>query len=68
MATNRTQAIADFNHVLATNPEDSNSLWNSGLMLYRTGNTAEGVTRMKKAISLNSYFATRVPSDINLGS
>jgi tetratricopeptide (TPR) repeat protein len=66
MSTDRVQSIADFNHVLATAPNDSNSLWNSGLMLYRTGKTTDGIARMKQAIALNSFFASRVPSDINL--
>ncbi len=67
MTTNRAQALSDFDHVLSKYPNDSSSLYNSGLLMYRAGNTAEGIVRMKRAISLDSKLAYRVPSDINLG-
>ena len=63
---NSTIALADYNKILEIKPGDSNSLFNSGLILYAKGNTAEGVARIKQAIAQDPALRARVPAHVKL--
>jgi len=60
-------ALANYNKILAIKANDTDTLFNSGLIMYSQGDTAGGVTRIKQAISQDSSLAARVPSNVNLG-
>jgi tetratricopeptide (TPR) repeat protein len=61
------QALSYYNKILAVNPKDANSLFNSGLLMYAAGDTADGAARIKQAIAITPSLAARVPSNVNLG-
>jgi len=64
---NSNAALNDYNKILVIKPGDTNSLFNSGLILYAQGRHTEGVTRIKQAISQEPALAARVPTSVKLG-
>ena len=64
--SNPTEALAAYNKILSIKPNDANSLFNSGLIMYGQGDTAGGVARIKQAIAINSALSSRVPANIIL--
>ena len=64
--SNPTEALAADNKILSIKPNDANSLFNSGLIMYGQGDTAGGVARIKQAIAINSALSSRVPANIIL--
>jgi tetratricopeptide (TPR) repeat protein len=61
-----TQAINLYNQLLKLNPNDSNVLFNLGLLLYQSGQTAQGQADLTKAIFLNPALKDRVPKSVTL--
>ena len=64
---NSKQALVYYNKILAIKPGDTNTLFNSGLIMYAEGNTAQGAARIKQAISQDAALAARVPANVKLG-
>ena len=59
-----TAALYDYNKALALNPSYPQALLNSGIILYKSGQTTEGATRIAKAVALDAALASHVPSNI----
>jgi tetratricopeptide (TPR) repeat protein len=66
-ASDPASALANYNKILAIKANDTDTLFNSGLIMYSQGDTTGGVARIKQAISQDATLAGRVPSNVNLG-
>lgn len=64
---NSAQALVYYDKILLIKPGDTNTLFNSGLILYAQGKTTEGVARIKQAINQDPALAARVPKTVKLG-
>lgn len=63
---NSARALVYYNKILVLKPGDTNTLFNSGLIMYAEGNHTEGAARIKQAISQDPALAARVPSTVKL--
>jgi tetratricopeptide (TPR) repeat protein len=59
-------AILLYQQILAITPKDPNTLYNLGLLLYSTGQVAQGQTMLREAISLAPSLASKLPSTVKL--
>lgn len=61
-------AVSLYRKVLTLRPNDPNSQWNLGLLLYRSGQVAEGRMLLNSAIKLAPSLAKKLPSGVTLTS
>jgi len=66
-AADPSAALVTYNKILQIKANDTNSLFNSGLIMYSQGDSAGGSARIKQAIAQDSSLSSRVPSNVNLG-
>jgi tetratricopeptide (TPR) repeat protein len=64
--TSPQSAILLYQQILAIKPKDTNTLYNLGLLLYDSGQTAEGQTLLKEAIAAAPSLAAKLPSTVKL--
>lgn len=58
---NPTEAISQYQKILAINPSDANVHLNLGLVFRQIGRTSEGEAELAKAVQLNPALASRIP-------
>jgi len=61
-STDPTTALSLYKQLLTLNVNDSNVLFNLGLLLRQTGQTVEGNADLARAIKINPALASRVPA------
>jgi tetratricopeptide (TPR) repeat protein len=59
-------AILLYEQILAITPKDPNTLYNLGLLLYDTGQIAQGQTMLKEAIFLAPSLQAKLPASVTL--
>jgi tetratricopeptide (TPR) repeat protein len=59
-------AILLYQQILAVTPNDPNTLYNLGLLLYDTGQVAQGQTMLKQAIFLAPSLKAKLPASVTL--
>jgi tetratricopeptide (TPR) repeat protein len=57
-------AISLYNQLLKINPNDSNVLFNLGLLLINQGQQAQGQSDVNKAVAINPALKSRVPAGV----
>jgi tetratricopeptide (TPR) repeat protein len=56
-------AISLYNQLLQSNPNDSNVLFNLGLLLHNAGQTTQAQTDISKAVLINPALKNRIPAN-----
>jgi tetratricopeptide (TPR) repeat protein len=64
-ASNPQGAIALYQQLLTFNPNDSNVLFNLGLLLHAQGQPTQGQADVSKAVLINPALKSRVPAGIS---
>jgi tetratricopeptide (TPR) repeat protein len=64
--TSPQSAILLYQQILAVTPHDPNTLYNLGLLLYDTGQIAQGQAMLKEAIFLAPALQAKLPASVTL--
>jgi len=64
--TSPQSAILLYQQILAISPKDPNTLYNLGLLLYDSGQVAQGQTMLREAITLAPSLAAKLPATVKL--
>jgi tetratricopeptide (TPR) repeat protein len=63
-ASNPLEAVSLYDQLLKMNPNDSNVLFNLGLLLINLGQNAQGEADVQKAVLINPALKSRVPPGV----